>query len=137
VFVRRAAILIYLNLHRYPEAEAQARAAATLNDTDPEAGVLLIRGIADPARRPSAVRGVETSPANGGPWRDAIVRAMFLMQLGEPDRALAVLDEAAPGSTIPQLLWFPVFDPVRGDPRFKLALQKMGLPYTPKVARLP
>jgi len=137
VFVHRVATLIYLDLHRYPEAEAQTRAAAMLNGTDPEAGVLLIRGIADPAQRARAVQALETSPANGGLRRDPVVRAMFLMQLGERGRAVAVLDEDAPGSTVPQLLWFPVFDPVRNDPRFKSALKKMGLPYTPQDASAP
>ncbi|HWG10076.1 MAG TPA: tetratricopeptide repeat protein [Rhodanobacteraceae bacterium] len=137
VFVHRTATLIYLNLRRYPEAETQARAVAMFNGRDPEAMALLIRGMADPSLRGRAVQALETSPDNSDLRRDAIVRALFLMQLGEPDRALAVLEAGATQSTIPQLLWHPDFDPVRNDPRFKAVLKKMGLPYTPETPDSP
>ena len=138
VFVHRVAMLLYLNLHRYPEAETQIRMAATLNGADPALNVALIRGIADPAQRARAIQILETSQATDGLPRQGIVRAMFFMLLGDRDRALAELDNAANrDSTIPQLLWFPAFDPVRNDPRFKAALKKMGLPYTPDGAAKP
>ena len=138
LFVHRSAILIYLNLHRYPEAEAQSRAASALNGTDPEAKTLLVRGIADAAQRTRAVQSLETSPANADLRHDAVLHAYFLIQLSERDRALAVLDDgAANGTALPQLLWFPAFDPIRNDPRFKAALKKMGLPYTPVGAAKP
>ena len=135
LYVHRSAALIYLNLHRYPEAEAQARAAAVLSGTDPEATVQVIRGIADPALRGEAVRSLETSPGNSGLQRDAILHAYFLVQLGERNRALTALQAYANhgNSAIQQLLWFPAFDPVRGDPRFKAVLKKIGLPYKPRV----
>ncbi|HJR11983.1 MAG TPA: hypothetical protein VJ823_11310 [Rhodanobacteraceae bacterium] len=138
VFVHRVAMLLYLILHRYPEAETQIRMAATLNGADPALNVALIRGIADPAQRARAIQILETSQATDGLPRQGIVRAMFFMLLGDRDRALAELDNAANhDSTIPQLLWFPAFDPVRNDPRFKSVLKKMGLPYMPVAATLP
>ena len=137
LFVHRSATLVYLNLHRYPEAETQARAGAVLNGTDPQAMALLVRGMADPAQRTRAVQELETSPAVAGLKHDTVVHALFLMYLGERDRALAVLDQNAAQSLITQLLWFPAFDPVRDDPRFKAALKKMGLPYTPKKLASP
>ncbi len=139
LYVHRSATLIYLNLHRYPEAEAQARAAAVLNGTDPEATVQVIRGIADPALRAQAVHSLETSAGNSGLQRDAILHAFFLVQLGERDRALAALEDYAThgNGAIQQLLWFPAFNPIRNDPRFKAVLEKIGLPYTPKNLNSP
>jgi adenylate cyclase len=134
IFVHRAATITYLALHRYPEAETQMRMAATLNGGDPDAKALLVRGIADPAQRSAAVQALETSPANADFPRDSIVHAFFLIQLGQRDGALVALEGAAikHNSMIPQLLWNPAFDPLRNDPRFKAALKKMGLPYTPQ-----
>lgn len=133
LFVHRSATLIYLALRRYPEAETQARAAATLNHADPDAMALLVRGIADPRQRAAAVQAL-ASLDNVAIRRDPIVRAYFLVDLGERDRALATLDDSAANgnSTIPQLLWHPAFDPIRSDPRFKAALKKMGLPFVPQ-----
>jgi hypothetical protein len=105
-----------------------------LNGTDPEATVQVIRGIADPALRAQAVHSLETSAGNSGLQRDAILHAFFLVQLGERDRALAALEDYAThgNGAIQQLLWFPAFDPIRSDPRFKAVLKKIGLPYTPR-----
>jgi len=139
LYVHRSATLIYLNLHRYSEAEAQARAAAVLNGTDPEATVQVIRGIADPALRAQAVHSLETSAGNSGLQRDAILHAFFLVQVGERDRALAALEDYAThgNGAIQQLLWFPAFNPIRNDPRFKAVLEKIGLPYTPRNLNSP
>ncbi len=139
LFVHRAATLIYLALHRYPEAEAQARMAATLNGgTDPDAVAMVVRGIADPRQRVAAMQAL-ASPGAAAYRRDPIVHAYFLIQLGERDRALAALEDFAAngGSTVTQLLWFPAFDPIRNDPRFKAVLKKMGLPYKPQTAPTP
>jgi TolB-like protein/lipoprotein NlpI len=132
VFVHRNATLIYLHLHRYPEAEAQTRVVAALTGADPEGMVRVIRGMADPALRVRAVQSLETASANSAVPRDAIVRALFLMHLDASDRALSELEQGATESGIPQLLWYPDFDPIRDDPRFKAVLKKMDLPYTPQ-----
>ncbi|MEO6968980.1 MAG: hypothetical protein ABI132_11095 [Rhodanobacteraceae bacterium] len=129
----RIAVWIYLAQHRYLEAEQQMRLASKLNGGDPDASALLVRGIADPRARVSAVQALETSFALSNLRHDAIVHALFLAALGERERALATLEDFAVNgnSTAPQLLWYPIFDPIRNDPRFKAVLKKIGLPYTP------
>ena len=134
VFVHRAAGNIYLGLRRYAEAVAQIRAAATLMGEDPEAKTLLIRGIADPAQRASAVQSLDPSRVNADYCRDPIVCAFYLIQLGDREAALKRLGELTTdaNSTIPQMLWLPEFDPIRNDPRFQAVLKKIGLPYVPE-----
>lgn len=135
LFVHRVALNTYLALHRYAEAQTQARAAAALSGQDPAVGAQLIRGIADPAQRARAVQVLE-SPAAAVLRRDAFVHAHWLVQLGEREKAIAVLeapmDDGA--AVIPQLLWMHDFDPIRNDPRFKAVLKKIGLPYTPSAS---
>ena len=137
LFVHRSAMFCYLWLHRYPEAEAQARMAASLSGVDPEAKALLVRAIADPALRAEAVQSLETSPGNADLRRDGVLHAVFLAALGQRDRALAVLERDAGNSSLPQLLWFPGFDTVRDDPRFKAVLKKLELPYLPAGVAAP
>jgi TolB-like protein len=139
LFVHRSSTLIYLALHRYPEAEAQIRMAGLPGTRDPEAKALLVRGIADPVQRERAVRSLETSADNADIRRDPVVHALYLMQLGERDRALQVLEtgDYVRSSTITSVLWLWAFDPVREDPRFQAVLAQLGLPYTPAPVDLP
>lgn len=133
LLVHRIAVLVYLVVRRYPEAEAQMRWIGEHTGAGPNAGPALVRGIFDPTMRAEAVQSLETSPAFAGMRRDAIVHAMFLVRLGERGHALALLEGYAfnGDSATPQLLWDPAFDPIRDDPQFKDVLKQIGLPYIP------
>jgi len=139
VFVHRSALWVYLVLHRYSEAERQARMASKLNGDDRDAFGLLIRGIADPPMRKRAIQILATSPAMSGIRKDAFVYASFLMALGEHERTLAALEGFVPNgeSNTVQFLWNPVLDPIRNDQRFKAVLKKIGLPYKPAAGAAP
>ncbi len=132
----RIALWVYLSLHRYPEAERQMRLSSPYH---PDVSALLVRGIADPHLRPSAVEVLETSPALVDLRHDAIVHALFLVALRENEHALAVLGEFAVNgdSATPQLLWNRAFDPIRNDSRFMAVLKKIDLPYTPEKSGTP
>ncbi|HJR15023.1 MAG TPA: hypothetical protein VJ833_14155 [Rhodanobacteraceae bacterium] len=139
VFVHRSALWVYLVLHRYSEAERQARMASKLNGEDQDASGLLIRGIADAPMRERAIRILDTSPAMSGIRKDAFVHASFLLLLGERERALVALAGFVPNgeSNTVQFLWNPALDPIRNDPRFKSVLKKIGLPYKPAAGAAP
>src|SRR6185437_13850667 len=139
VFVHRSALWVYLDLHRYSEAERQVRMASRLNGEDQDAFGLMIRGIADPPVRKRAIQILDTSPAMSGIRKDAFVHASFLLLLGERERALVVLaDFVSNGeSSSVQFLWRPALDPIRTDPRFKAVLKKIGLPYKPAAGAAP
>ncbi|HKV96087.1 MAG TPA: tetratricopeptide repeat protein [Gammaproteobacteria bacterium] len=131
VYTHLRAMFLAIELHHFEKAEAEMRVAAKLAGNDPDATALLVRGIADPGQRTAAVRVLATSPFQVYFHNDPIVNAMFLIWLGERDRALDTLagNRLNQSSIQTKLLWDPAFDPVRNDPRFKAVLKKMGLPY--------
>jgi tetratricopeptide (TPR) repeat protein len=130
----RVAFWVYAAQGDYGEAGRHLQIAATLMDGHPDLITMLVRGMTDPASRQAAIRTLETSPALADLRHDDVVRGAFLMALGDRDGALAALEDFASDgdSTTPQLLWYPVFDPVRGDPRFQTVLKRTGLPYAAK-----
>ena len=130
---RTWAAVQYIDRKMYPEAEAELRSLAKLNGQNEEAKALLARGMADPAQRAAAVSSLETSPDNADIRRDPIWYAVYLVSLGERDRALDELEiyAAKRNSAFEMWLWNRGFDPLREEPRFKAVLAELALPYTP------
>jgi len=128
---------------RHDAALKIARAAALRAGQDPATIELLLRGCTDPALRPEALKRV------GGIDRieivklDDLARAFWYSQLGAREQAITSLQtwvRTAPiGQRFNGVRWLrlPTFDPIRDDPRFKAALQQLGLPYTPKEETAP
>ena len=123
----------------YPEAESQLRVFGKLNGQNGDAKALLGRGVAESTQRVAAVTSLETSPDNADIRQDAILYAFYLVSLGERDRALDQIESFAVNhnSGFVNLLWNRTFDPLRDEPRFKAALAKLGLPYTPSGSTKP
>lgn len=128
------AAVIYINRHRYADAELQIQTAATLYGKNPEARILLVRGMADPSLRAAAIHSLEIPQANSDLRSDPISYAGYFTVLGDKKRALEVLEDYAihRNSMNPQFIWDPSFDAISADPRFKNLIRKMGLPYIPK-----
>jgi len=127
------AAMLYVGLQRNVEAEAQLRAVARHLDVDPEAKVVLVRGIADPASRGAALNSLDRAPANADIRGDQLIYSAFLAMLGERKRAIDELESysARRSAAAGGMLWTRPFDPLRSDPRFQAVMKKMDLPYKP------
>jgi len=116
----------------WPGAKDQLRAGAALVGENPDVYMLLVNGVADPAQRTSARRALFVGARDTHQRLSEPARIKWLMLLGDRDDALDALQRIGQDVMFGQdNVWQPAFDPVRNDPRFKAALKKMGLPYTP------
>ena len=113
---------------KYEEAVRVAERAAELDGLDSETEyVRLVRAYvyAKAGREEAARRALTTLPEN-----DYFGRAAVLANLGERDRAFALIeravDQKAPGLTELGADWW--FDPLRGDPRMDRLLERAGVP---------
>ncbi len=87
------------------------------NSEDPDVLIAMIRGIADPALRESAVATVTSYP-----------HPVLRMLLGDREGALRDLERSEPyGAGPPQALWDSLLEPLRDDPRFNELLRRMNL----------
>jgi TolB-like protein/Tfp pilus assembly protein PilF len=139
VFAHWTAMIHYAQLKRFAQAEAHARTGATFAGIDQEGMALLVRGMAVPADRASAVQAIESAIADDPDNEEPLFNAIILALLGEHSKAVTRIEVFVnrPGTVFPGVLWIGALDPLRDDPRFKAALKKMDLPYPPAAGTAP
>jgi hypothetical protein len=127
---------LYIYASLYAEAEKEARAAAALVGENPETIGALVQAVADPSKRPSALKLViESKP--GRYSLEKMTDAFWCGMLGAREEALARLEQWRASTEQGELfcdsqaLWAPVFDPIRTDPRYQAIMQSLGLPNAP------
>ncbi len=133
------AALLYIGLERYADAEAQLRAAARHLRVEPDAKVVLVRGIADPGSRAAALSSLNSAPANADIRGDSLLYSAYLALLGDRDHAIDQLEAyvARRSAAAGGILWTSAFDSLHSDPRYKAVLKKMDLPYKPATGKIP
>ncbi|MBQ4855129.1 hypothetical protein IMW82_10675 [Rhodanobacter sp. B2A1Ga4] len=118
--------------HDYAGAKAQLDMGARQTGESPEVYSRLVGGIAGTAQRAAAIRAIPAASSDTHERLTAPARVKWLMLLGDRDDALDGLQRLGHEVMFGQdNVWQPAFDPVRGDPRFKAALKRMGLPGSP------
>ena len=120
-----------LNAKRYYSAQQAARRGAQAAGLDPQVYDVLIRGVADPARRRDA-RTLLASIPDTAPWNlNAAYRMNWLILLGDTAAALRRVEALKTHATLFSVLnlWNPALDPVREHPRFHSTLEQLGLPF--------
>jgi TolB-like protein/Tfp pilus assembly protein PilF len=116
---------------RFDEAVQTAERTAAIWDRNPAALALLARAYAAAGRRPDAARIIDELGRRG---RDGYVPPAVYVQAylgtGDNDRGLDALERAAQehSNIVRFLKTHPLFDPVRGHPRFMALSRRVGLP---------
>ncbi|MGH8235067.1 MAG: tetratricopeptide repeat protein [Rhodanobacteraceae bacterium] len=128
------AALAAVQLHRYADAAAYVKRVASMQDFDEAFGVdaaslsQFIRGMSDPAQRAAALRAVARA--------SSLDQAELFCALGANAQAFAAVQRSQRSDVNPDLtvevMWSPMLDPIRDDPRFMAVLKKLGLPYIPR-----
>ena len=98
---------------------------AELTGTDPETYRAFLAALSDPSKTPAAVAALQTSNVYG-----EVGSSDYLALLGEPDEALAALEQAYEARR-PYLPWVnthPWYERLRSDPRFQDLLRRMNFP---------
>jgi tetratricopeptide (TPR) repeat protein len=117
-----------VQMRRYDEARDQFRRAAALVGDTLGALVKLVDGAERPADRPAAIRVAEQLLANG--QIPIAIVARFFSMLDQPDRAIALLEQAvaqrAPFTTY--LNRWAELRRLESDPRYRAILKRIGLP---------
>lgn len=128
---------VYFAQGRYRDAIREFKLAHSLSGTPLHEGLLgLAHGLAGDTE---TARGMETSLLRRGQreYVSPYVMALLAIGLRQNSRAVEWLEKAAEERT-PTLKWIgvdPMFDSLRGEPRFRAILGRMGLPI--RTAALP
>jgi TolB-like protein/Tfp pilus assembly protein PilF len=113
----------------YAMAKSELQAGSKLVGENPDVYMLLVNGLADPTQRAAATRAVLAASTDAHQRLTQPARIKWLLLLGDREDALDALQHIGNEVIFGQdNVWQPAFDPVRGDPRFKAALKRMGLP---------
>jgi tetratricopeptide (TPR) repeat protein len=133
------AALLYIELQRYSDAEAQLGNVARRLGVDPDAKLALVRGIADPALRSAALRSLDSAPANADMRNDPVIYSAYLALLDDRVHAIDQLEAYAATRTAAAggLIFTRIFDSLHTDPRYPAVLKKMALPYQPEARSSP
>jgi TolB-like protein/tetratricopeptide (TPR) repeat protein len=119
---------VLVQQHRLNEAIAAFQRAIDLSGHNPAWDANLANAYALAERRTDAQRIAKELEQRQG--QDGSVDAniaLIYVGLGEADRAMYWLDKAYQGRLEPVILVRPQFDPLRGDPRFKNLMDRVGL----------
>ena len=131
--------LAHEQLERFGEAEQAVRDALELAPADTHAMASLARILAKSGRRAEAERvGAELRSLDGSRYVSPTDLAKLAIGLGEADSAFAALDRAREERRgwLVYLRVEPLFDPIRGDPRFAELMRLLRLaPTEPRTDR--
>ena len=120
-----------MELGRLDAAVDSLRLAAQLTNSSSEVLAMLAHAYAAGGQTAEArdiLASLETRFADG--YGSPVLKAQILLGLGEQDRALDLLEEAA-GIRAADVVWLgvkPIYEPLRADPRFGAILKTVGLP---------
>jgi TolB-like protein len=116
---------------RFEEAERAAR----IDPATTELLSTLVEAVRSPVGSPARQLGIELASTpeilpmgKGG----GLTQPMWLVLLGEEEKALDMLDELLSGPVIGlELIGMPMFDPIRDHPRFRAIVAGFGIPELP------
>ena len=135
-FARFHLAYLYIYAGRFDEAEKEARGAATQVGENPEIIGALVQAVADPAKRPAALKLVAENKA-GRFSIEQITQPFWCAMLGADEDALVYLEQWRKTTEVGELfseaqnLWAPAFARLRSDSRCAAIMQSLGLPNEP------
>lgn len=120
-----------LGAGRHDSAEVAGRRTAEVSGGDPSVYSGLIRGVADPLQRRAALESLARIPGTAAWALNSDYRVDWYVLLGDTAAALDAVDRLKSRPSLNGILniWNPVLDPIRGHPRFKAMLTRLGLPF--------